>query len=229
MDSLHSEKHFTGGNVLRDMVIGMSDGLTVPFALAAGLSGALDSTHIIVMAGLAEIAAGSIAMGLGGFLAVKGDVEHYNSELARETKEVAEMPEAEAQEVMQILQSYGLGRAESATVTQSLRNHPKNWVDFMMKYELGLEKPDPRRAITSALTIGGSYVAGGLVPLMPYVVLGSPQRAFFLSAILTLSALGLFGFIKGRFTGASRSRGALQTMAIGGIAAAAAYLIARMF
>src|SRR5436190_15293706 len=170
----HIERHFTASEVVRDIVIGMSDGLTVPFALAAGLTGGLagqpNPTSIIVTAGLAEIAAGSIAMGLGGYLAAKSDAEHYAKEREREKREVKEIPEEEMREVAQVFHSYGLSYAESAPVVEALAKHPQKWVDFMMRFELGLEKPDPKRALISALTIALSYVAGGLIPLAPYIV-----------------------------------------------------------
>src|SRR6059058_2998057 len=165
----HVERHFTAGETVRDIVIGMSDGLTVPFALAAGLTGAINSAGIIVTAGLAEIAAGSIAMGLGGYLAARSDAEHYAKEREREHREVREIPEEEKREVAQVFHSYGLSHEESAPIVEALAKHPKRWVDFMMRFELGLEKPDPKRALVSALTIALSYVAGGLIPLAPYL------------------------------------------------------------
>ncbi len=223
----HTETHFTGGELVRDIVIGMSDGLTVPFALAAGLSGAVSSSHVVVVAGLAEIAAGSIAMGLGGFLAARSDAEHYEQELLREKKETETIPDAEAKEVADILQSYGLTREESQPIVEALRRKPKAWVDFMMRFELGLEAPDPGRALRSALTIALAYIAGGLVPLAPYMLASSVHTAFLLSVVVTLIALFIFGFVKARYTGAPTLRGALQTLVIGALAAGAAYLIAR--
>ena len=224
----HVEHHFTGSLVVRDTVIGMSDGLTVPFALAAGLFGAVDSTSLIVTAGLAEIAAGSIAMALGGYLAGKSVVEHYASERAREEQEIAEKPELEAAEVMELLRSHGLTAEESAPVVEALKKRPEAWRDFMLRFELGLEKPDPARARQSALVIAGAYVAGGIVPLAPYMALTSASAALPWSVGVTLAALGLFGWTKGRFTGAPRLRSALQTVLIGGLAASAAFLIARL-
>ena len=223
----HIERHFTGSATVRDLVIGMSDGLTVPFALAAGLSGAIDTTSIIVTAGLAEIAAGSIAMGLGGYLAAKSDAEHYFSERVREESEVVEKPEIEAREVADVFQSYGLTAAESKPVVDALRKRPQAWVDFMMRFELGLEKPDPKRAVISAVTIAGAYIAGGFVPLGPYLVLSKASTALPLSIITTLTTLAIFGYIKGHFTGAPPLRSAIQTVLIGGLAAAVAFLIAR--
>ena len=205
----------------------MADGLTVPFALAAGLSGAIETTSIIVTAGLAEIAAGSIAMGLGGYMAAKSDVEHYDSERAREVAEVSEKAEIEASEVAEVFQSYGLTTEESTLIVDALRKRPEAWVDFMMRFELGLEKPNPRRAFISAVTIAGAYIAGGFIPLGPYVVLSSARNALAVSAVTTLIALAVFGYIKGRFTGAPPVRSAIQTVFIGGLAAAVAFLLAR--
>jgi VIT1/CCC1 family predicted Fe2+/Mn2+ transporter len=223
----HVEQHFTGGLVVRDTVIGMSDGLTVPFALAAGLTGAVDSTTLVVTAGLAEIAAGSIAMGLGGYLAGKSDVEHYANERQREQLEIEEKPEVEAMEVMELLQFYGLTPEQSAPVVEALRKRPEAWRDFMLRFELGLEKPDPRRALRSGVVIAAAYIAGGLIPLGPYMLLPSTAAALPWSIALTGTALAVFGWIKGRFTGAWPPRSALQTVLIGGLAAAAAFLIAR--
>ncbi len=213
---------------MRDVVIGMSDGLTVPFALAAGLSGAVASTHIVVTAGFAEIAAGSIAMGLGGYLAARSDAEHYASERIREEREVIEKHQAEVEEVAEILQAYGLGQSESNSVALAMSQRPKEWVDFMMRFELGLEEPDPKRALTSALTIAGAYIVGGMIPLSPYILLHNASSALEVSVAVTLLALAVFGYIKGRFTGSRPGRSALQTMLIGGLAAAAAFAIAKM-
>jgi VIT1/CCC1 family predicted Fe2+/Mn2+ transporter len=223
----HVERHFTGGETVRDVVIGMSDGLTVPFALAAGLSGAVASAHVVVVAGLAEIAAGSIAMGLGGFLAAKSDAEHYAQELAREKKEIGTIPEAEASEVSEVFESYGLTKEESQPIVAALRQKPEAWVNFMMRFELGLEEPRRGRALRSALTIAGAYAIGGLVPLSPYMLLTQMHSAFLLSVSVTLLALFVFGYVKGRYTGAAPLRGAIQTLIIGALAAGAAYLIAK--
>jgi len=223
----HVEHHFTASEAVRDVVIGMSDGLTVPFALAAGLSGAVNSTAISVTAGLAEIAAGSIAMGLGGFLAAKSDAEHYESERLREHVEIRDLPEVETAEVASIFQSYGLTEQESATVTEKLSQRPEAWVDFMMRFELGLEKPDPKRALTSGLTIAGAYVVGGLIPLAPYMFLATARTGLWFSVLVTLLALATFGYVKGHFTGVKPLRSGLQTTLIGGLAATAAFLIAK--
>jgi VIT1/CCC1 family predicted Fe2+/Mn2+ transporter len=227
----HIEKHFTASEFVRDVVIGMSDGLTVPFALAAGLTGnaATAVTSIIVTAGLAEIAAGSIAMGLGGFLAARSDAEHYESERHREEREVAELPDLERAEVAQLFRDYGLSEDHIEPILQAFESNPKAWVDFMMRYELGLEEPDPRRALKSALTIAGAYVAGGLIPLAPYMVTSNARSAVVFSVLVTLTALAVFGYIKGHYTGTRPFRSALQTAVIGGLAAAAAFLIARVF
>jgi VIT1/CCC1 family predicted Fe2+/Mn2+ transporter len=223
----HVEKHFRAGDAVRDIVIGMSDGLTVPFALAAGLTGAISQTHLIVTAGFAEIAAGSIAMGLGGYLAARGDAEHYAHEQAREEHEIAVIPEAEAQEVRDIFENYGISAEECATVVESLCKRPKDWVAFMMRFELGLEQPETNRAWKSALTIAFAYIAGGVIPLSAYLLLSDVRSALRISAIVTLAALAIFGGIKGRFTGVPAFRSALQTSIIGGLAAGAAFSIAR--
>ena len=223
----HLERHFTASSTVRDIVIGMSDGLTVPFALAAGLSGAVGSNGIIVTAGLAEIAAGSIAMGLGGYLAARSDAEHYEREKAREHYEVKEKPNVEKAEVSEVFQSYGLTAEECKPVVEALAKRPEAWVDFMMRFELGLEKPEPNRALRSAGTIAGAYIVGGLIPLASYIFLPDPITSLKVSAAVTLFALAGFGFIKGRFTGMEPVKSALQTTLIGGLAATAAFLIAR--
>jgi VIT1/CCC1 family predicted Fe2+/Mn2+ transporter len=226
--TLHVERHFTGKEIVRDVVIGMADGLTVPFALAAGLSGAVKSTNVVVIAGLAEIAAGSIAMGLGGYLAARSDAEHYDSERKREVREVHELPDEEEREVREVLHEWGMAPEESAPVVQALRKRPTAWVDFMMRFELGLEKPDPGRAVRSAGTIAASYVVGGLIPLFPYMMIHQANRALMLSVVVTLIALGVFGYVKGRFTGLAPLRSASQTVVIGALAAGAAFLLARI-
>jgi len=223
----HIEQHFTASDSVRDVVIGMSDGLTVPFALAAGLSGAVVSTGIIVTAGLAEIAAGAIAMGLGGYLAGRSDAEHYASEREREHREVREKPGVEAKEVGDIFRDYGLSDDEVAPILRVFQKRPQEWIDFMMRFELGLEKPEPGRALRSALTIGAAYAVGGLIPLGPYILLKEAAAALAVSTGVTLVALAVFGFVKGRFTGARPWKSALQTALIGSVAAAAAFAIAR--
>jgi len=223
----HLEKHFTSSEVVRDIVIGMSDGLTVPFALAAGLSGAVESSGIIITAGLAEVAAGAIAMGLGGYLAARTDAEHFVAERAREERETTEMPAEESAEVADILRSYGLAEEMLAPVVNSICADKKRWIDFMMRFELGLEEPDPRRASRSAFTIAVSYIAGGFVPLAPYFFFSSVHPALIGSVVVTLLALLIFGFIKGRFTTARPIRSAWQTVVVGGLAATAAFVIAK--
>ena len=226
----HVESHFTASASVRDVVIGMADGLTVPFALAAGISGAVaaNATRLVVTAGLAEIAAGSIAMGLGGYLAAQTDSEHYAAEREREILETVELPDVETEEVAKVFREYGLSDAQMAPVVQAIVGNQKNWVDFMMRFELGLEQPEPGRANRSAITIAASYVVGGLIPLAPYMLLDNVISALRFSVVITILALGLFGFVKSRFTGISPWKGAFQTVVTGGIAAAAAFALARL-
>ncbi len=228
----HVESHFTASASVRDVVIGMADGLTVPFALAAGVSGAVAASphaaQLVVTAGLAEIAAGSIAMGLGGYLAAKTDLEHYESEREREYRETVELPDIETEEVAKVFRDYGLTNEQMAPVVGAICGNQKNWVDFMMRFELGLEEPDPRRANRSAATIAASYVFGGLIPLAPYIILPTVTAGLRYSIVITLLALAAFGYGKGYFTGLSPWKSAAQTVTIGGIAAAAAFLLARL-
>jgi vacuolar iron transporter family protein len=225
----HIEKHFTASASVRDVVIGMADGLTVPFALAAGLSAAVSSTSIIVTAGLAEIAAGAIAMGLGGYLAARTDAEHYAAEERRETAEIVSLREREVHEVEQIFQAYGLSGEPLRTVVGAITEDRGRWIEFMMRFELGLERPDPRRAPISAATIALSYLVGGLIPLAPYIFTHSIHDALVLSVVLTGLALVVFGAIKGQFTGLNKARSAAQTLLVGDTAAGAAYLLAGLF
>lgn len=224
----HVESHFESTELVRDVVIGMSDGLTVPFALAAGLSGAVGSSHIVVLAGLAEIAAGSIAMGLGGYLAARSDVEHYISERKREEEEIVSRTQDEEEEIYEIFEEYGVTRPESDSVLTALKRNPKAWVDFMMRFELGLEKPASYRARQSAAVIAFSYIAGGIIPLAPYMLVEPASSALLASVIITLIALFFFGGVKGRLTGGGMWKSALQTVCIGGLAAGAAYTLARL-
>lgn len=223
----HVERHFTSSEIVRDTVLGMADGLTVPFALAAGLSGAVQDASIIVTAGLAEIVAGSIAMGLGGYLAAKSDAEHYASEERREHQEIQEIPREEMREVADIFRSYGIAEEHIRPVVEAMTEKPKQWVDFMMRFELGLEKPEPARARKSAIVIATAYVVGGLVPLAPYMLLHDPTTALKVSIAITLIALAVFGLVKGRYTGARPMKSAVQTTLVGGLAATAAFLIAK--
>ena len=223
----HSEFHFLASATVRDVVIGMSDGLTVPFALAAGLTGATVGGGIIVTAGLAEIAAGAVAMGLGGYLAARTDAEHYRAEYRRELRETEETPDEERREVRLILTGQGLDPQMADTVVDALARDRHRWVDFMMRFELGLEKPNSARAPASALTIGASYIVGGLIPLLPYMLVRDLGDALKASIVVTLLALAVFGGIKGWLTGSRALRSSLQTMVIGGIAGAVAFLIAR--
>lgn len=225
----HLERHFTASETVRDIVIGMSDGLTVPFALAAGLTASeVATSNVVVTAGLAEVAAGAIAMGLGGFLAARTDAEHYAAERRREMDETVKMPERERQEVAEIFRGYGLADAEIEPILAALCRQPDRWVDFMMRFELGLEQPNPRRAGLSAATIGGSYIVGGMIPLAPYFVIQTLSRALLASTAVTLVALFVFGYFKGRLVGLSPWRGALQTTLIGGLAAGVAFALAQI-
>jgi VIT1/CCC1 family predicted Fe2+/Mn2+ transporter len=225
----HIEHHFTATAVVRDLVIGISDGLTVPFALAAGLSGADTNSHLILLAGAAEITAGSIAMGLGGYLAARTDAEHYEHEREREIRETREIPEQEAAEVRDVFEGWGLTRDQIDPIVDAIRADETRWIDFMMRFELGLEKPDPRRALESAITIAGAYIVGGLIPLSPYIFIETTIDALWLSIGVTVLALFLFGIWKARLTGIHPLRGGIQTTSIGGLAAAAAFAIARLF
>jgi VIT1/CCC1 family predicted Fe2+/Mn2+ transporter len=224
----HIEKHFKASDTVRDIVIGMSDGLTVPFALAAGLSGTVTRSNIVVIAGLAEIAAGSIAMGLGGYLAARTDSDHYHSEVERELRETYEMPEEEEEEVARVFREYGLEPKDVDRIVTAIASDRDRWVDFMMRFELGLEPPDPKRARRSAFTIAASYIAGGLVPLSPYMIIHTVRSSLEVSVAVTLVALFFFGYFKGRFTGIHPLRGGLQTVVIGGLASAAAFALARL-
>jgi len=228
---LHKEEHLKSSDLLTDVVIGMSDGLTVPFALAAGLSGAVgpDGTHIIVIAGIAEVAAGSIAMGLGGYLAGKTEQDHYNSEVKREYYEVDNLRHKEIEETKDFFKSIGLSEELQDKATEEIAKDKKQWVEFMMKYELGLDKPDPKRATKSALNIGLSYVVGGLVPLSPYFFVSSPAEGLKISVLVTLLCLFIFGWFKSKITGINPWWGALRVMLIGAAAAAAAFGVAKLF
>jgi len=228
---IHKEEHLKSSDILRDVVIGMSDGLTVPFALAAGLSGAVgpDGTHIIVIAGIAEIAAGSIAMGLGGYLAGKTEQDHYNSEIKREYYEVENLRHREIDETKEFFKNIGLSEELHNKATEEIAKDKKQWVDFMMKYELGLEKPDPKRATKSALNIGISYIVGGLVPLSPYFFVDLPTEGLKISVLVTLLCLFVFGWFKSKITGIKPWGGALKVMLIGAAAAGAAFGVAKLF
>jgi len=224
----HHEKHSGNTIALRDIVVGFSDGLTVPFALAAGLSGAVHSNAIIITAGMAEIVAGTISMGLGGFLAGQTEVEYYAGEKKREEKEVKEIPQEEEKEVKEILSAYGISPKLQDEMASELSKDHSKWVDFMMRFELGLEKPDPRQGFFSALRIGFSYMAGGLVPLSAYFFCADPFQGLKISAAMTIASLVLFGYWKAQLSGQDRLKSTL-TVAFTGIAAAgAAFGIARL-
>ena len=224
----HEEKHFESPDIIKDIVIGMADGLTVPFALAAGLSGAVDSNHIIIVAGLAEIAAGSIAMGLGGYLAGRTEADHYFAEQKREYDEVENMVEKEKQEIREILAEYGITPSTQNLVTEELAVNTDKWVDFMMKFELGLQQPKINRARQSAFNIAVSYVVGGLIPLSPYFYTSQPKHGLLFSCIITFIALAIFGFFKSKVTNQPLFAGAIRTAIIGALAAGAAYFIAKL-
>jgi len=225
----HIEKHFTATENVRDVVIGMADGLTVPFALAAGLSAAVTSTGIIVTAGLAEVAAGAIAMGLGGYLAARTDAEHYAAEEAREGYEIDHLRDREIREIETIFKEYGLRGKALNSVVSAMTSNRQRWIDFMMRFELGLERPNPKRAPISAGTIAASYLVGGLIPLVPYMLTSEINKALQISVGTTAIALLCFGAIKGHFTGVNRFKAAAQTLLVGGLAAGAAYWLAHLF
>ena len=224
----HHEEHFESPEFVKDIVIGMADGLTVPFALAAGLSGAVDSSTIIITAGIAEIAAGSIAMGLGGYLAGRTEVDHYDSELKREYMEVDEFPEKEKAEVIEVLEEFGVSKQASIGIVEEMAKDKDKWVKFMMRFELGLEKPDAQRARKSAFNIGAAYIVGGLVPLSPYFFVKDSHQALLVSVGVTLVALFIFGFLKAKAIGQPTFSGAVKTTFIGALAAGVAFLLAKL-
>ena len=225
---MHSEDHVTSSDTIKDIVIGMSDGLTVPFALAAGLSGAISSSTLVVTAGIAEIVAGSIAMGLGGYLAGRTEVDHYNSELKREYEEVERVPEQEKLEVREVFAEFGLSEHLQHEIADEMAKDKKMWVDFMMRYELGLEEPNANRATKSALTIGASYIVGGIIPLSPYIFIEHAQEALSYSCIVTLICLFIFGYFKSKMTGQPALTGAIKVVFIGALAAGAAFVMAKL-
>lgn len=225
----HTEKHLKSSDLITDIVIGMSDGLTVPFALAAGLSGAVSNNNIIITAGIAEIVAGCIAMGLGGYLAGKTEQEHYQSELKKEYDEVEAIPDKELQEVKDVFATYGISKEGQDMLALELSKDKHKWVDFMMKFELGLEQPNQNRARNSAITIGLSYFVGGLLPLSAYFMTDTPHNGLLLSVIFTTISLFVFGYFKSKVTGQPPFKGALKVTLIGLIAAAAAYFVAVSF
>jgi VIT1/CCC1 family predicted Fe2+/Mn2+ transporter len=224
----HTEHHFESSDTVRDIVIGMADGLTVPFALAAGITGASVPLSIVVTAGLAEIAAGSIAMGLGGYLAARTERQHYYAEQKREELEIEHVPHREREEVVEIMEKYGVTEQECASLIAALERNPQAWRDFMMRFELGLEEPAAGAASRSAWTIALSYIAGGLIPLSPYMAVKSSSLALTLSSLMTLTALFAFGYAKGRFTGTPALKSAVQTLITGGLAAGVAFAVARL-
>ncbi|PWK79100.1 putative membrane protein (TIGR00267 family) [Mucilaginibacter oryzae] len=225
---MHREHHVTSSETIRDIVIGMSDGLTVPFALAAGLSGAVSSSSLVVTAGIAEIVAGSIAMGLGGYLAGRTEVDHYRSELKREYDEVERVPEQEKTEVKEVFAGFGLSKQLQDQIADELAKDKKQWVEFMMRYELGLEEPNANRATRSAITIGISYIVGGIIPLSPYIIIKEAQEALLYSCAVTIICLFIFGYFKSKMTGQPALSGALKVVVIGALAAGAAFIMAKL-
>ena len=225
----HTENHLRSSDLLRDVVIGMSDGLTVPFALAAGLSGAVDSSNIIVIAGIAEIAAGSIAMGLGGYLSGKTEQDHYENEVKREYDEIENLRHKEIEETKEFFAGIGLSERLQEEATEEIAQDKDRWVDFMMKYELGLDKPDPKRATKSAVNIGVSYIVGGIIPLSPYFFLHNSSEALKISVVATLICLFVFGYFKSKVTGVHALWGAIRVTLIGALAAGAAFAVAKLF
>jgi predicted membrane protein (TIGR00267 family) len=223
----HDEKHLKSSDTIRDIVIGMSDGLTVPFALAAGLSGAINSSGVVITAGVAEIVAGSIAMGLGGFLAGRTESEHYAAELQREYDEVERVPEQEKAEVKEVFAGFGLSEVLQDQIANEMAKDKDRWVDFMMRYELGLEKPLPNRATQSAVTIGLSYIVGGIIPLSPYFFERNSQTALVYSCVITMLCLFVFGYFKSKVTGQPPISGAFKVLIIGVLAASAAFSLAK--
>jgi predicted membrane protein (TIGR00267 family) len=224
----HHEHHLKSSDTIRDIVIGMSDGLTVPFALAAGLSGAVNSSTIVVTAGIAEIVAGSIAMGLGGFLAGRTEADHYQSELQREYDEVERVPEQEKFEVKEVFAGFGLSPQLQDQIAEEMSKDKDQWVDFMMRYELGLEKPEANRASRSAITIGISYIVGGIIPLSPYFFVANSEHALYYSCAITMVCLFIFGYFKSKVTGQPAVSGAFKVLIIGALAAAAAFVMAKL-
>lgn len=226
---MHQEAHLKQPTVLKDIIIGLSDGITVPFALTAGISGAGIGNHIIITAGIAEICAGAIAMGLGGYLAGKTEEDHYYHELQREYAEIKNVPEVEKQEVKDVFAHYGLSPETQAIIANELAKDEKQWVDFMMRYELGLEEPEKGRARSSAINIALAYIAGGTIPLLGYVFTDLPATGLRDSSIFTILCLLLFGYFKSKLTGQNPFIGSLKTTGIGILAAASAFAIAYWF
>ena len=226
---MHQEGHLKQPTVLKDIIIGLSDGITVPFALTAGISGAGISNHIIITAGIAEICAGAIAMGLGGYLAGKTEEDHYYHEMHREFSEIKTVPEVEKQEVRDALAYYGLSKDIQDKAADELSKNEKQWVEFMMHNELRLEEPEAGRAMSSARNIALSYIVGGTIPLLGYVFTDLPQTGLRDSSIFTILCLLLFGYFKSRLTGQNPFIGALKTTGIGILAAASAFSIAFWF
>eukprot|EP00743_Colponemidia_sp_Colp-15_P005342 GILK01005744.1.p1 GENE.GILK01005744.1~~GILK01005744.1.p1 ORF type:complete len:312 (-),score=41.94 GILK01005744.1:263-1135(-) len=222
----HSEKHFMSSEVVQDAILGMSDGLTVPFALAAGLAGAVSSSSVVVTACIAEIVAGSISMGLGGYLAGRSEIDHYDSERKRELQECEDVPEKEKSETREILAEQGVPADKLESVLDGITRNRERWVDFMMKFELGLDRPNPSRAWMAAFVISFSYLIGGLIPLIPFLIIPEVIPALKVSIIETIIALFVFGIVRGHFTGVSKFKSAIQATIVGSLAAGIAFGVA---
>ncbi len=221
------ELHTKNTTLIKDIIIGMSDGLTVPFALTAGLSGVLNTNHLIIISGLAEITAGCISMGLGGFLAGQSEVEHYNAELKREYDEIESVPLTELKEVEDIFINMGVSELLSKQVAREVSKNKDHWSDLMMKLELNMEQPAKNHAAISAATISISYLVGGFIPLFPYIIANNSKTGFQVSCIVTILALIIFGYSKSKMTGQPLLKGTLKVAVTGIVAAAAAFLLAK--
>jgi VIT1/CCC1 family predicted Fe2+/Mn2+ transporter len=217
----------TNADLVKDIIIGMSDGLTVPFALTAGLSGILSTNHLIIVSGLSEIVAGCISMGLGGYLAGQSEVEHYDTELKRENNEIEISPGVELKEVENIFMEMGVDGPLSKQVALQISKDKDRWADFMMKLELEIERPAKNRASKSAGTIALSYLVGGFIPLFPYILTNSSKIGFNVSCMVTILALIIFGYFKSKLTGQPIIKGTIKIALIGIVAASAAYFLAK--
>ncbi|EXK23682.1 hypothetical protein FOMG_19557 [Fusarium oxysporum f. sp. melonis 26406] len=214
---------------LSNIIIGFSDGLTVPFALTAGLS-ATGSIKLVIMGGLAELFAGAISMGLGAWLAADTDRQHYEKELTRKEQEVHQMPNAEEHEIHDIFAEYGISHEASTAVVQSLRANPDMYIKFMMHFKLRLEKPGSFKSWLSALFMGLSYFIGGLIPMVPYFCFKNVYHALFASIGISVVILLTFGYVKAHITGLDTKESAfsaVQTLVVGAFAAATSYGIVR--
>ena len=224
----HEETHVVQVEPVRDLVVGVAEGLTVPFALTAALAAGAAAPPVILGAGLAATAAGAVASGLGGYLAARREAEHYAAERRREEEETRLYPDRERWEVAAVLHRYGVRGAVLNQAVEAVASDRRKWVDFMMRFELDLAEPDPNRAARAAVATFAAQLAGGLIPLLPYLVFASPRPALLVSCGITALALLAFGWLKARATGLSPLRGALQSLALGTAAAFLAWLAARL-